>query len=192
MVIKKQFLKILLCLVILLGYQGLFPEDDTQVPRYKQTVLGLYLTAQEAFKKWQAAPAKIILLAVRTPEEYLFVGHADQAYNIPFMLLKDKWYKDKTGPMIINPDFLPQVKKKFKEISTIFVMCRSGGRSASAVNALAKAGYKKAYSIVDGFEGDKVTDRKSKDYGKRRLNGWKNSEAPWTYKLDPRLVYNPN
>jgi len=27
-------------------------------------------------------------------------------------------------------------------------------------------------------------------YEKKVKNGWKNSGAPWTYDLDPKLVYN--
>lgn len=34
-------------------------------------------------------------------------------------------------------------------------MCRSGGRSAAAVNLLAGAGFTNVYNITDGMEGDK-------------------------------------
>ena len=67
------------------------------------------------------------------------------------------------------------------------VMCRSGGSSAMAVNALAAAGFKNAYNIVDGVEGDKVHDPNSVFDGKRMRNGWKNS-APWVYSIDPEKV----
>ena len=55
------------------------------------------------------------------------------------------------------------------------VLCRSGGRSAIAVNHMAKAGFVNAYNITDGMEGDKVDDPGSVFYGKRMRNGWKNS-----------------
>jgi rhodanese-related sulfurtransferase len=70
-------------------------------------------------------------------------------------------------------------------------MCRSGGRSAYAVNLLAKTGFKNVYSIVDGFEGDKLDIEGSYYKGKRLVNGWKNSGAPWTYQLDSELLYLP-
>ena len=41
----------------------------------------------------------------------------------------------------VNPDFIDHVKERFKPDDTILVMCRSGGRSAMAVNMLAKAGF---------------------------------------------------
>ena len=66
-------------------------------------------------------------------------------------------------------------------------MCRSGGRSAMAVNQLAADGFKNVYNITDGFEGDKVEDPESVFFGKRMRNGWKNS-APWTYGIDPEKI----
>ena len=57
------------------------------------------------------------------------------------------------------------------------------GRSARAVNALAKLGFTNVYSMVDGFEGDKDKD------GKRTVNGWKNDGLAWSYKLTPERIY---
>jgi hypothetical protein len=44
-----------------------------------------------------------------------------------------------------------------------------------------------AYSVIDGVEGDKVTDPDSVFVGKRMENGWKNS-APWVHTLDPEKI----
>jgi rhodanese-related sulfurtransferase len=52
-----------------------------------------------------------------------------------------------------------------------------------AINALAKAGFRHVYNIVDGMEGDLVTDPHSVYGGRRLVNGWKNSGCPWTYEL---------
>jgi len=59
-----------------------------------------------------------------------------------------------------------------------------------AVNRLAEAGYTALYNVIDGMEGDKVEDPESVYHGKRMKNGWKNA-APWTYALDPALVWIP-
>ena len=64
------------------------------------------------------------------------------------------------------------------------VMCRSGGRSAMAVNMLAEAGFTNVYQITDGMEGDSIDDPLSVFNGQRLRNGWKNSALPWTYKAD--------
>ena len=88
-------------------------------------------------------------------------------------------------------NFVDEVRKKFNETDTIMVMCRSGVRSAMSVDKLVKAGFKNVYNIVDGFEGNKIDIPESYNNGKRLVNGWKNSGAPWTYELDPNLVYHP-
>jgi hypothetical protein len=54
---------------------------------------------------------------------------------------------------------------------------------------LAEAGIRNAYSVIDGVEGDKVKDPENVFHGKRMKNGWKNSGLPWTYTLDPQLMY---
>jgi hypothetical protein len=43
--------------------------------------LGLYLTASEAYEKWKAGSGKPIVIDMRTPEELMFVGHAEMAWN---------------------------------------------------------------------------------------------------------------
>jgi rhodanese-related sulfurtransferase len=91
--------------------------------------------------------------------------------------------------VVVNKDFITQVKERFKADDTILVMCRSGGRSAMAVNGLDKAGFTNVHNIIDGFEGNKVEDPESIYHGTR--NGWKNS-VPWTYRLDPKLVWLPS
>ena len=81
------------------------------------------------------------------------------------------------------------MKGSFGPTDTLLVTCRSGGRSALAVNGLAKAGFTNAYNITDGFEGDKVAEEGSLYLGKRMKNGWKNSGLPWTYDGDPGLLW---
>ena len=156
----------------------------------EQTTIGLYLTAQQAFEKWQSAPDKVTVLDVRTPEEYLFIGHAEMAWNVPLAAQTFEWdAAKKQFPMRPLPDFVDRVRSIAKPEDTLLVMCRSGGRSAMAVNALAQAGFKNVYNITDGFEGDSVKDPGSVFNGQRMVNGWRNSGLPWTYKADPvRMV----
>jgi rhodanese-related sulfurtransferase len=160
-------------------------QTSLQLPKEKQTSLGLYVTAKEAYDKWRVAPGKVKILDVRTPEEYLFVGHPTMAWNIPAYLQMYQWDADKKRfPMKPNPDFISQVKELAKPDDSILVMCRSGGRSAMAVNLLAEAGFQNVYNIVDGMEGDAVVDPESVFQGQRMKNGWKNSGLPWTYHPD--------
>lgn len=166
--------------------------EAAPLPAEKQTTIGLYLTAEEAFEKWQSAPGKVTVLDVRTPEEYLFIGHAEMAWNVPLSAQTFEWdAAKKQFPMRPLPDFVERVSKIAKPEDTLLVMCRSGGRSAAAVNALAKAGFKNVYNITDGFEGDSVKDPGSVFNGQRMVNGWRNSGLPWTYKPDPARMVLP-
>jgi rhodanese-related sulfurtransferase len=159
-----------------------------QLPKNKQTTLGLYVTAQEAYEMWKTDPKRVKIIDVRTPEEYGFIGHPDAAWNIPlaFVTYRRKDGKTEYGPKW-NPDFVAEVKKIAGPGDTLLVMCRSGDRSAMAVNQLAAAGVKSAYTITDGFEGDKVNDPGSVFHGKRMRNGWRNS-VPWVYTIDPEKI----
>ena len=57
--------------------------EASQLPKAKQTTLGLYVTAAQAYEMWKASPDKVKVIDVRTPEEFAFVGHPEMAWNIP-------------------------------------------------------------------------------------------------------------
>jgi len=187
---KKAFcvwvgMLVLLNFVALANAETPAPKDEK-----KHTSIGKYVTAAEAYEMWQASPDKVKILDVRTPEEYTVVGHAPMAQNIPAKLWTGKWNEEKKDfSLDDDPKFEDLVKKQFEPGATILVMCRSGHRSAMAVNRMAKVGFTNVYTIVDGFEGDKISDGESYFKGKRMMNGWRNSGAPWTYDLDPKLVF---
>lgn len=168
------------------------PPAVNGLPAGKQTTLALYVTAREAYEKWKAAPDKVTILDVRTPEEYLFIGHAEMAWNIPLAAQSYEWNAEKKQfPLQPLPDFIDRVRKVAGPEDTLLVMCRSGGRSAMAVNKLAEAGFRNVYNITDGFEGDAVNDSSSVFNGQRLVNGWKNSGLPWTYDIDPARMVLP-
>lgn len=161
-------------------------DTPSGLPAGKQTTLGLYLTAKQAFEKWQLDPENVKIIDVRTPEEYLFVGNPAMAWKIPVGSQSYAWDAGKQQfPMQVLPDFAARVGQVAKPGDTLLVMCRSGGRSAIAVNLLAKAGFTQVHNIIDGFEGDVVKDPDSVFLGQRLRNGWKNSGCPWTYQLTP-------
>lgn len=167
-----------------------FAADPPAADSGKQTKLGLYVTSKEAHDMWAAAKDKVKVLDCRTPEEYAFVGHAPMAYNIPSRFMTYDFNAEKKDYVMKNNEkFVEMVKAKFKADDTILVTCRSGQRSAVSVNLLAEAGFTKVYNIIDGFEGDKEKDKASPNFGKRTVNGWRNSGAPWTYDMDAALVY---
>jgi rhodanese-related sulfurtransferase len=170
-----------------------FQEADIKsLPKEKQTTLGLYITSGEAYEMWQKEPINIKIIDVRTPEEFLFVGHPTMAWKIPIAAQSYTWDPEKGKyPMTVLPDFVSRVREIAEPDDVVMIMCRSGGRSAIAVNMLADAGFSQAYQIVDGMEGDIVDDPASLYKGQRMKNGWKNSGCPWTYKLNPDRMLLP-
>lgn len=179
---------LLLCLFAL-------PALADSLPDYKQTTQGLYLSAADAYAKKQSLGSNVVLIDVRTRAEIAFVGMpTDADANIPLKHVSLETLNSEKGtfPMTPNPDFVASVDKLVNGMGLdknqpIMVMCRSGGRSAAAANQLAEQGYTQVYSIVDGFEGDKAKSGPNK--GLRVVNGWKNSGAPWTMKLNADKLY---
>ena len=132
-------------------------QPNTTIPKEKQTAPGLYVTAKEAYQKWQAEPEKVMIIDVRTPEEFLFIGHPTMAWKIPVAAQSYEWDDEKKQfPMKPLADFVSRVSEVAKPEDMLMLMCRSGGRSAIAVNLLAKAGFKQVYQIIDGMERDAV------------------------------------
>ena len=162
----------------------------------KQTTLGLYVTASEAYNMLKDHTAETLFIDVRTRAEVAFLGMPTIAdANIPYMLAGDwaDWdEKKQTYKLSANSGFLPEVekllsKKGLNKESKIVFMCRSGSRSSKAANLLAQAGYKNVYTVTDGYEGDKAKEGAQK--GQRVVNGWKNSGLPWSYKLTKEKMY---
>jgi rhodanese-related sulfurtransferase len=159
------------------------------LPKEKKTVLGLYVTAKEAYEKWQADPENVKIIDVRTPEEFLFVGHPAMAWKIPAFAQSYVWNEERQRfPMIPLPDFVSRVGKIASPDDTLMVMCRAGGRGALAANMLAQAGYKNVFNVVDGMEGDATDDSENIAKTQPKTDGWLNSGCPWTKKLTPERL----
>jgi rhodanese-related sulfurtransferase len=74
------------------------------------------------------------------------------------------------------------------------LLCRNAQRSIAGSTAEVDAGFKeyKVFNVLGGFEGDKVKDKNSPFDGKRIVGGWRLENLPWTYKMDPKLMYQPD
>lgn len=165
-----------------------------RTPEKKHT--GLNILPAEAYKMWKADPERVIIIDVRTPEEYAYVGHPPMAYNIPTHF--HTWEYDpekKEWKMKANPDFVKEVMAKFDpKVHTLILLCRSAVRSCDAIIWLEKAGWpkEKLYNVLYGFEGPKSKRIYEGDEGWRTLPGsWRYERLPWTYDLDPKLMYKP-
>ena len=164
--------------------------DAASVPAPKQTQAKLYLGAEEVAAFLTSKNGKVLFIDVRTPAEVMFVGNTPlMDANVPFKNGPVNAWDEKKGMLALqlNPEFAASVEarlaaKSLTKADPVVLMCRSGDRSAEAANALTAAGFTAVYSVVDGFEGDVAKDGPTA--GLRTVNGWKNKNQPWGYKLD--------
>lgn len=105
------------------------------------------------------------LVDVRTSEELKFVGQVPNSLHVPWA----------TGTaMTRNPRFVRELEAKVGKDRPVLLLCRSGKRSALAVEAAIKAGFTQIANIGEGFEGDIDA------LGHRGLsNGWRFHGLPW-------------
>jgi len=169
---------------------------DGNLPEKKMTPQGLYVTSVQAYEQLEALADKALLVDVRTRAEIAFIGMPTGAdANIPYMTVGsfDEWDEKKhTFQMQPNSEFVKRMDELVAERGLgkerpIYLICRSGSRSAKASKILGLAGYTQVYTVTDGFEGDKAKNGARK--GERVINGWKNAGLPWSYKLDKNSMY---
>lgn len=106
------------------------------------------------------------LVDVRSRAELDFVGRVPGSVEI-------EW-KSYPG-MKPNPQFVDQLKQQVPADAVVMFLCRSGGRSHETAAAAAQAGYRDAYNVLEGFEGDR-------DAGGHRntTGGWRKRGLPWS------------
>lgn len=137
--------------------------------------MGNYAGDITAEKVWEllSQEGNATLVDVRTPEEWQQVGTPDLSpvNKSPILL---SW---KTNPGYVkNENFLPEFEaKNIDKDSKIFFLCKGGGRSREAAIAATASGYKNAYNVVSGFEGE---------------GGWKSSNLPFAFGQNPSFENN--
>jgi rhodanese-related sulfurtransferase len=185
----------LLCAVagLALGVQAI--EVD-KVPEAKRSASGLHLTAMEAAAMKQRLGPKAMMIDIRSRAEAQYVGMANSVdFLVPMLDFPEFWeWNDQRNEFIqqSNPNFVKDVEKRLAQMGLtkddpVIVICRSGVRSNAASGLLFEMGFKQAYTVIDGFEGDTAKDGPEK--GHRVVNGWKNAKLPWGYKLDKNKMY---
>ncbi len=200
MINVENFMKKTVHVTSLAFAAGLFFASSTMAapvpenPKH-QTPQGLYVTAKEAAEMMKKDPS-VILVDVRTPEEWQFVGHTGVAQimipSVTFNYSKLDTKKPRYQP-VPNSNFISELEDKAADLdadedSTYIIMCRSGSsRSQPAAKMLDQYGYENVYIMVDGFEGKKT--KKGDKKGFRLENGWKNSGEPWTYDITEANAY---
>ena len=170
--------------------------DIAQVPETKRSASGLHLTALEAADMKQRLGNKVLMIDIRTRAEAMYVGMASSVdFLVPMLDFPEFWeWSDQRNEYVqqSNPNFVKDVEKRLAQMGLtkndpVVVICRSGVRSNAASGLLFEMGFKQAYTVIDGFEGDTAKDGEQK--GQRVVNGWKNAKLPWGYRLDKKKMY---
>lgn len=169
------------------------------LPTVKVSQAGLYLTPRQAHEMKVQNPKGVGFFDIRTRAEAMYVGMASTVDAlVPFVehqeLMTDWDDKRSMYKLEPNQDFVAEIERRMKALglgkdAPLILMCRSGDRSSKAADRLLAAGYTRVYSVAEGFEGDRAGDGPKK--GQRVVNGWRNAELPWSYKLDKEKMYFP-
>jgi rhodanese-related sulfurtransferase len=141
-------------------------DDIKTVAQARGKKLGLNyagaLLPAEAHKLMQAGAR---LVDVRTKPELLYVG------KIPGSLAVE--WQSYPGNRE-NPEFLAELAAAVPKDQPVMFLCRSGARSHAAAEAATRAGWREAYNVLEGFEGDKDADQHRSTVG-----GWRKAGLPW-------------
>lgn len=189
-----NFMKSVVAAMVLVVSSQIFAAPAPKDPK-RHTPQGLYVDAKETYEMMKKDP-KVILVDVRTPAEWQFVGYTKMAQiMVPSVFFKYDAIDDKKPRYrdIMNPNFISEFEEAAAKIgadedTTYVIMCRSGAtRAQPAAKALWQYGYKNVYIMTDGFEGGKLKDGDRKGY--RLKAGWKYNGYPWTYKIDQGKAY---
>ncbi|MDH3579546.1 MAG: rhodanese-like domain-containing protein [Hyphomicrobiales bacterium] len=117
-----------------------------------------------------------VLVDVRTQAEWTFVGLPDLS-AIGKQVVTVEW---QTFPGAeANASFVDQLASGLSELgagpdTSLFFICRSGGRSLAAAKAMAAAGYRGSHNVAGGFEGPLDSDRH-----RGSVAGWVAAGLPW-------------
>jgi rhodanese-related sulfurtransferase len=122
------------------------------------------LLPQEAYALLQKAPGAR-LVDVRTRAEFDYVGRIPGSVEIEWQTYPGN-HPNKT--------FIAELKAQVDREMLVMFICRSGVRSHSAAEAAASAGYTQAYNVLEGFQGDKDSERHRDTIG-----GWRVAGLPW-------------
>lgn len=136
---------------------------------------GIYaadITSKQAFDILQN-DEKSVLIDVRTEPEWFIAGVPNLA-SINKRTVKLSWGIYPT--MQQNPDFVSTIIENYPDKETkILFICKTGGRSGAAANAMAAAGYQQSFNVADGFEGSL-----SAENHRGEIDGWKAAKLPWS------------
>ena len=111
-----------------------------------------------------------ILIDCRSEKEWVNVGAPDLS-QINKSVLKIELVREDHS---INSTFTEQVKEYATYETPLFIICKSGARSAAACQMLLKVGFTDVTNVAEGFEGHAHYNDASEIF-----DGWQSHSLPW-------------
>lgn len=133
------------------------------------------LAVRDVWERLKTDPSSV-LIDVRTRAEWTFVGLPDLS-PLGKRVVTVEW---QTFPEnSVDPAFTQRLKSALSGSGAdtgthMYFICRSGGRSRMAAEAMAALGYQHCHNVADGFEGPLDAERH-----RGRIGGWKASGLSW-------------
>lgn len=129
-------------------------------------------TAWQALRNGKDA----VLVDVRSQAEWTFVGVPDLRPLGKSPLLVE-WQR--YPGMSVNQSFVAELTQELRkrgatEMTPVYFLCRTGGRSRAAAEAMTAAGFSACYNVSGGFEGEADGDQH-----RGLISGWKAQGLPW-------------
>lgn len=130
---------------------------------------------REVWERLKADP-KAVLIDVRTRSEWAFVGLPDlSSLGRRPVLVEWLGFPDNR----INAGFVAELTDQLKGLGVdpktdLYFLCRSGGRSRQAAQAMAAVGFERCHNVAEGFEGPLDPERHRGTH-----SGWKFEGLPW-------------
>ena len=120
---------------------------------------------------------KAELVDVRTQAEWTWVGVPDlSGFNKTPIFLEWATYPSMKPVTDFAPRLIAELTARSADPdSPVLFLCRSGVRSLAAARALSAAGWRRCYSVSEGFEGGLDASRR-----RGALGGWRARGMPWT------------
>ena len=142
------------------------------------SVESIHIVDVDVDEVWKrlAADKSAVLIDVRTRAEWAYVGLPDlSAVGKQPVLVEWQMFPENR----VNDRFVESLSETLETAGAragdeLFFLCRSGGRSKMAAQAMTKAGYTACRNVADGFEGPLDTNRH-----RGQSAGWKAAGLPW-------------
>ena len=123
------------------------------------------VTPPDAYQKLKEVE-DAILIDCRNEKEWVSIGVPDLS-SIGKTLLKIELVRQDQS---INSQFVGQVEEYATRETPLYLICKSGVRSAAACQMLIRAGFNNVTNVAEGFEGQSQSDLS---------DGWKSHSLPW-------------